>query len=46
MASQTVKLSYQHGTKLKTWKDKVADTEDLVQKVYDTLYEVLQTQWY
>jgi len=27
---------------LKTWKDKVADTECLVKKVYDTLNEVLQ----
>ena len=27
----------------KTWKDKVADTDHLVQKVYETLYEVLQT---
>ena len=27
---------------LKTWRDKVADTEDLVKKVYDTLNEVLQ----
>lgn len=26
----------------KTWKDKVADTEELVKKVYDTLNEVLQ----
>lgn len=26
----------------KTWKDKVADTEALVKKIYDTLYEVLQ----
>ena len=28
--------------KVKTWRDKVADTEELVQKVYDTLNEVLQ----
>lgn len=27
----------------KTWKDKVADTECLVKKVYETLYEVLQS---
>ena len=27
----------------KTWKDKIADTEVLVKKIYDTLYEVLQT---
>jgi len=27
---------------LRTWKDKVADTECLVQKVYETLYEILQ----
>jgi len=27
---------------IKTWRDKVADTEDLVKKVYDTLNEVLQ----
>ncbi|SCY38020.1 hypothetical protein SAMN05192588_2579 [Nonlabens sp. Hel1_33_55] len=27
----------------KTWKDKVADTDHLVQKVYETLYEILQT---
>ena len=26
----------------KSWKDKVAATECLVKKVYDTLYEVLQ----
>ncbi len=29
-------------TASKSWKQKVADTEDLVKKVYDTLYEVLQ----
>ena len=29
--------------KVKTWRDKVADTEELVQKVYDTLNEVLQS---
>lgn len=29
--------------KLKTWKDKVADADSLVQKVYETLYEILQT---
>lgn len=28
--------------KVKTWRDKVADTEELVKKVYDTLNEVLQ----
>ncbi|WP_242446535.1 hypothetical protein [Nonlabens agnitus] len=28
---------------LKTWKDKVADANNLVKKVYETLYEVLQT---
>ncbi len=27
---------------VKSWRDKIADTEELVKKVYDTLYEVLQ----
>ncbi|WP_298951909.1 hypothetical protein [uncultured Nonlabens sp.] len=28
--------------KVKTWSDKVAETEDLIHKVYHTLHEVLQ----
>lgn len=28
--------------KVKSWSDKVAETEDLIHKVYHTLYEVLQ----
>jgi len=34
----TMKIVY----KVKTWSDKVAETEDLIHKVYHTLYEVLQ----
>ena len=28
--------------KVKTWSDKVAETEDLIHKLYHTLHEVLQ----
>jgi hypothetical protein len=28
--------------KVKTWSDKVAETEDLIHKVYHTLHEVVQ----
>jgi hypothetical protein len=36
--NQNIKIVY----KVKTWREKVADTEELVKNVYDTLHEVLQ----
>jgi flagellar capping protein FliD len=34
--NQNIKIVY----KVKTWREKVADTEELVKNVYDTLHEV------
>lgn len=39
-ANQKSALKVVH--RVKTWSDKVAETEDLIHKVYHTLYEVLQ----
>ncbi|WP_194851384.1 hypothetical protein [Nonlabens antarcticus] len=39
---ETGHLNFKAASTVKTWRDKVTDTEELVQKVYDTLNEVLQ----
>ncbi|BAO55068.1 hypothetical protein [Nonlabens marinus] len=39
---QSMTKGSQSSAIVKSWHDKVADTEDLIKKVYDTLNEVLQ----
>ena len=39
----TDKKALQSDNPSKSWKDKIADTECLVQKVYETLYDILQS---